>query len=147
MDKIQGNEQVKISLTGQLENKEIFEEITDKKPLTLTLGSGTLFPALEKALAGMEPGETRTIQIPPEYAYGPHIKNLVQTINKSVFGSRLDPKPGMILALNLDNDGKNEKVPATVISENEDTIIVDYNHPLAGKSLTYTITLLGIIKP
>lgn len=145
MQKIKGNEQISITLTGKLENGEIFTETQNDNPLTLTLGSNTLFSELERALTGMEPGETRTVQIPAEYAYGLHHKNLVQSISKSVFGSHLDPKPGMILALNLENNGTKQQVPATVISSSKDTIIVDYNHPLAGKPLIYTVTLHRII--
>ncbi len=145
MQKVQGSERIIITYVGELDNGEIFEEATDSNPIDLTLGSQTLFPALEHSLIGMEPGETRTIKIPAEYAYGPHHKNLVQSISRSVFSAHIKPEPGMTLALNLDNNGNKEQVPATVISTNKDNVILDYNHPLAGKKLTYTVTLLQII--
>jgi len=145
MHKIKGNEHIKITYTGTLEDGEIFEEISEDNPQELTLGSNKLLPALEKALIGMQKGETRSIRIPAEYGFGPHNKNLVQTIDRSVFAGRIEPKVGMIMALSIEKNKRKEQIPATVISVDDSQVIVDYNHPLSGKTLYYTITLVEII--
>ncbi len=93
---------------------------------------------------GMNPGETRTIHIQPEDAYGPHYSNLVHDIKREVFKGKLEPKPGMILSLTIEKDGQDQQVPTTVLAVNNDSVTVDYNHPLAGKILTYTVTLHAI---
>jgi FKBP-type peptidyl-prolyl cis-trans isomerase 2 len=120
------------------------DQVAQGKPRSFTLGMGKLFPALEITLIGMRPGTNRSVTVDPEDAYGPHYKNLIHNVNRSSFGDRLDPKPGMILSLSVERDGKEEQVPATVISVNNESVTVDYNHPLAGKAINYTITLHAI---
>ncbi len=140
------NKQVVISLEGALENGEIFEQTPDDHPLLIALGQNNIFPELEKALENMQPGETRTIPLEPENAYGPHHDDLVQTVDMSAFSNNIQPSPGMILSLNVEKDGRQEKVPATVINVNGRKVTIDYNHPLAGKSVVYTLTMHEILQ-
>ncbi len=135
---------VSISYTATLESGEVFEKVPASKPIHLAIGSGKVLKAVEASLLGMNPGESRTVNIQPEDAFGPHHKTLVHDIKRSVFDGKFDPKPGMILSLTVKKDGKNEKVPATILSVDSENVTVDYNHPLAGKVLTYTVTLHAI---
>lgn len=135
---------VSISYTATLENGEVFERVPAGKPIHLAIGSGKVLRAVEASLLGMNPGETRTVQIQPEDAFGPYYNNLVHDINRSVFEGKIDPKPGMVLSMALEKDGKKEQIPATVLAVNSENVTVDYNHPLAGKVLTYTVTLHAI---
>jgi FKBP-type peptidyl-prolyl cis-trans isomerase 2 len=135
---------VSISYTVTLESGEVVEKVPASKPIHLSIGSGRVLKAVEASLLGMNPGETRTIRILPEDAYGTHHANLVHDIKRSLFSGRIDPKPGMILSLTLKKDGRDEQVPATVIAVNSETVTVDYNHPLAGKILIYDVTLHAI---
>ena len=93
----------------------------------------------------MEPGEVKTIRLEPEDAYGPHHQNLVQTLPAVNFPHTIQPAPGMILSLAVDREGKQEKVPATVVSTKDDSVTVDFNHPLAGKTVIYTVKLHKIV--
>ncbi len=135
---------VSISYTATIENDEIVEKIPASKPVYLSIGSGKVLKAVEASLLGMEPGETRIVTIQPEDAYGFHHENLVHEIHSSVFKDRIEPEPGMILSLAIEKDGRQQQVPATVLAVNNDTVTVDYNHPLAGKPVTYTVTLHAI---
>lgn len=144
MTVVQPGDTVTISFTATLETGEIVEQIKKEKPRSYTLGQGKLFPAVEITLLGMKSGTSRTVTIDPEDAYGTHHKDLVHTISRSNFGNKLNPKPGMILSLALEKDGQEHQVPATVISVNNEQVTVDYNHPLAGKKITYTILLHSI---
>ena len=135
---------VTITYTAALENGELIDKSPEDKPFVLSIGRGTLFPAVEACLFGMEPGQTRQINVQPEDAYGHHLEELVQEIPLANFKGKIDPKPGMILALTVQKDGENHKVPATVVSVSEDTVTVDYNHPLAGEVIVYTVTLVAI---
>ena len=139
--KMNKNRQVVASLKGSLENGEVFEQTPEDHPLLIDLGQNNIFPLLEKALENMQPGETRTISLAPEDAYGPHHKDLVQIINMSTFNGSIQPKPGMILSLNMERDGRQEKVPASVVDIEDEKVIIDFNHPLAGKSVIYTLTV------
>jgi len=146
MKKDQKNRQAAIFFQGKLENGEVFEKTPPDHPLIITLGQGQFFPVIEKELVEMKPGETRTFTLSPEQAYGPRHEYLVQTINRSsVFGNRIDPRPGTILSLTLEGETGPEKVPATVVSSSPDHVTVDYNHPLAGKNVIYEVILHSFI--
>ena len=123
---------------------EVIAEAPESAPVTVSIGSGALSLAVEAALMGMSPGESRTLEIQPEDAFGPYDPRLRQDIPREVFGERLDPRPGMILALNVDRDGARRQVPATVLAADQRTVTVDYNHPLAGKVITWEVRLLAI---
>jgi len=146
MQEEQKNKKVAILFKGKLENGEVFEETPDDHPLVFSLGMNIFFPEIEKEISKMKPGETRSIELTPEQAYGPYYDNLIQTIDRSVLEDRTDPKPGMVLSFTLEGKNGPEKVPATVISASENEISVDYNHPLAGKSVIYDVTLHSFIK-
>jgi len=135
---------VSITYTAALENGEIIDKNPDDKPFIVPIGRSTLFPAVEACLFGMEPGQTRQINVEPEDAYGHHLKELVQKIPLETFKGKIEPKPGMILALDVKSDGEPHKVPATVVSVHDDMVTLDYNHPLAGEVIVYTVTLIGI---
>ncbi len=135
---------VSIHYRAALENGEVIEESDKDKPVTLDIGRGRLFAAVEACLFGMEPGETRVINVQPEDAYGHHVEDLVQEIPLANFKGKIEPKPGMVLSLNLQRDGQDHRIPATVVSVGDETVTVDYNHPLAGKVIVYTVTLVGI---
>ncbi|CAK8717243.1 MAG: FKBP-type peptidyl-prolyl cis-trans isomerase SlpA [Candidatus Electronema aureum] len=131
-----------IRYTAALENGELIEK-TDK-PVTVSIGSGTVCPAVEACLFGMEPGQTRVIRVQPEDAYGLHLPELVQDIPLAAFQGKLVPQSGMILSLNVQREGQNCQVPATVTAVRNDTVTVDYNHPLAGQIIVYTVNLVSI---
>ncbi|MGX9728894.1 MAG: FKBP-type peptidyl-prolyl cis-trans isomerase [Candidatus Electronema sp. VV] len=133
---------VTITYTAALENGEVIE--APDKPLTLPIGSGVVCRAVEACLFGMEPGQTRMIRVQPEDAYGLRQPELVQKIPLAAFKGRIDPKPGMILSLNVQREGRACPVPATVTAVANDVITVDYNHPLAGQVIVYTVKLIGI---
>ena len=126
MQKLKEGDYVTISYDGMLENGEIFESATADNPFEFVVGEKSVFPSFETGLIGMAPGETRTIKVGPEEAYGPHREELVQTLNRSAFGEKIAPQPGMILAVNGEQ------------------VSVDYNHPLAGQELLYRITIQAI---
>jgi FKBP-type peptidyl-prolyl cis-trans isomerase SlpA len=134
---------VTIRYTAALENGELMEK-TDK-PVAVSIGSGTICPAVEACLFGMEIGQSRVIRVQPEDAYGLHLPELVQDIPLTAFkGSKLTPQPGMILSLNVQREGQNCQIPATVTAVQNDTVTVDYNHPLAGQIIVYTVNLVSI---
>lgn len=135
---------VSVSYTATLPSGEVLESAPSTKPVTLTIGSGRILKAVEASLLGMEAGQTRTVHIQPEDAYGPYYKALVHEVPRATFAGRIDPKPGMILSLAVEKDGVQQQVPATVLAAGNETVTVDYNHPLAGRVITYTVTVHAI---
>lgn len=137
---------VSVSYTASLPTGEVIESTPESKPITLTIGSGRILQAVEASLMGMEIGQSKTVHIQPEDAYGPYHKALVHEMPRSTFGGKIDPKPGMILSLAIDKEGVSQQVPATVLAATNSTVTVDYNHPLAGMVITYTVRLHAIAK-
>jgi FKBP-type peptidyl-prolyl cis-trans isomerase 2 len=138
---------VSVSYTATLPSGEVIESAPPTEPITLTIGSGRILKAVEASLMGMEPGQNKTVHIQPEDAYGPYHKALVQEVDRSTFaGRQIDPKPGMLLSLAVEKDGVKQQVPATVLAAGNETVTIDYNHPLAGRVIIYTVTLHAIAK-
>lgn len=144
MQKAQLNDKVSIKYTGKLENGTTFQIISESEPLIITIGSHDVPPTLEQALVGMSIGEQKLVRLEPDEGYGIRRKDLLQTLNKESFGKKANLQMGTILSLSLEKDGQTHKIPATIVESNQDTIVVDYNHPLAGHNLFYDVTLIAI---
>ncbi|MBW6519822.1 MAG: peptidylprolyl isomerase [Desulfoarculaceae bacterium] len=144
MKQVQQNDKVTITYTGKLENGTIFQTSTATEPLIFTVGSHDVPPTLEQALIGMSAGEQKLVRLEPDEGYGPRRKDLLQTINKDIISDKISPQIGMILSLKVEKDGQEHQVPATVVETGNNTLVVDYNHPLAGHTLIYDITVVSI---
>ncbi len=140
------NDTVTISYIGKLENGTIFQEATATEPVTITIGNHDLPPTLEQALMGMAVGESKKTRIEPDEGYGPRRKDLLQTISRNTLGAKVAPQMGMVLSLQVEKDGNPHQIPATIVEITNDTITVDYNHPLAGHNLVYELKVEAISK-
>ena len=140
MEKIKNGDTVTVNYTGKLEDGTIFDSslIEGRTPLVTTLGQGQLIPGFENGLIGMSVGETRTIEIEPENAYGEPNPMLIQEVEKSKVPAEV--KVGDQL------QGMNQHGPVNVtVSEiKEDTVVLDMNHPLAGKKLIFDLEVVSI---
>jgi FKBP-type peptidyl-prolyl cis-trans isomerase 2 len=144
MQPAQLGDRITILYDGKLENDEVFESSSDTGPISFTLGDGSVMPAFEAAIIGMLPGETKIIKIMPENAYGLHIPELVHKVSRAAVNPDCEITPGMVVGLNMEVEGKMQKVPATITSLEGEQVTVDFNHPLAGQELLYRITLQSI---
>lgn len=132
---------VKVHYTGKLDDDTIFDTSVERDPLQFTIGEGRLIPDFEKAVVGMNPGESKTIQIPADKAYGPHHEEMVMVVGRNEFPKDLEPKIDQRLQVQ-NSSGQVFAVTVTAISEANVTL--DANHPLAGKDLTFNIQLAEI---
>ena len=137
---VSGN-RVKIHYTGKLDDGTEFDSSAGRDPLEFELGSGQVIAGFDKAVEGMAIGESKSVTIPPEDAYGPRQDQMVQDVPKSALPNELTPTEGMALQTR-DQEGKTIRLTVTAV--NEETITVDANHPLAGKTLTFDIELVAI---
>ena len=144
MSTITANSKVTIAYEGKLDNGEPFKTVSEKSPQTFTVGQHQLPPTLEQALMGLKEGDTKKVRVPPEEGYGARQKMLLHTISRRSLGEKITPKPGMILSMKVNKDGTDHQVPATVMEVSHETVVIDYNHPLAGHHLTYYVTILKV---
>ncbi len=140
MTQVKDGDSVKVHYTGTLTDGTVFDSSRDREPLEFTLGSGMLIPGFEAAVIGMGVGNTTKVTIAPEDAYGDVNEDLVLDIPASQVPPHITPEVGMMLQLQTD-DGVMEVVIAAV---NEDNIVLDANHPLAGQELTFEIEVVEI---
>ena len=146
MQRVSENDSVTIVYDGLLSTGEKFDSSQDTGPLQFQLGDGSVLPAFEQAVLGMAAQETRSITVLAKDAYGLKNEELIITVNRRSFADQ-PLAEGMILGMNMEQDGQQHKVPATVLSVAAETVTVDFNHPLAGQDITYQITLLSIDTP
>lgn len=132
---------VKVHYTGTLEDGSVFDTSLEREPLEFTLGQGQLIRGFEQAVVGMRVGESKTVNIPADQAYGPYNNELISVIERDKLPENLDPEVGQQLQAQQ-SDGQIRIV--TVIDVSETSITVDANHPLAGKDLTFEIELVEI---
>lgn len=141
MSQVKANDTVKLHYTGKLSDGQVFDSSVQREPLEVTLGQGQLIPGFEKGLVDMKVNDKKTITIPKEEAYGEIQKELFQPIPKENLPQEIKPEVGMGL-VSKNPDGSERQL--RVAEVNEDHIVVDANHPLAGKDLTFDLELLEI---
>jgi peptidylprolyl isomerase len=141
MSNAQYGDTVTVHYTGQLENGDVFADSKDEDPIEITIGDGKFIPGLEKGLVGMEVGETKTVTLTPEEAFGTRHQELVMKVGRSQFPKNLVPAIGQQLQVRYENDNILE---VTVTDIDEETVSLDANHPLAGYTLTFNIKLIAV---
>lgn len=133
---------VRIHYTGTLDDGTQFDSSAGKEPLEFALGGGQVIPGFDRAVDGMTIGESKTVTIPPEDAYGMRHEQLVQQVSRSTLPEDLEPAIGMQLR-SQSPDGKT--LDLTVTAVEEESITLDANHPLSGQALTFAIELVEIL--
>lgn len=142
MSKVKDGDTVKVHYTGKLEDGSVFDSSVSRDPLEVTLGEGKLIPGFEKAVVGLEVGDKTTANITSADAYGERRDDLEVTIEREQLPEDIEPEVGMQLQLNQPNG---QPVPVQITKVEEENIIIDANHPLAGKDLTFDIELIEIV--
>lgn len=146
MNKVENKDILTITFTGTLDNGEVFMDINADEPMKVVIGESELPPTVEIGVMGMSKGQTRKFRVPPEEGYGPRLKELVHEVPKHLFKQEITPRPGMILSQKVEKDGVEQQVPATITEVTDDSVVIDYNHPLAGHHLTFDLTIVEITK-
>ena len=142
MAEAKNGDTVKIHYTGKLDDGTVFDTSVERDPLQFTVGEGKLIPDFEQAVVGMNPGESKTIQIPAENAYGPHHQEMIMVVERSQFPEDLKPEVGQQLQV---RQADSQDFVVTVMAVSDSKVTLDGNHPLAGKDLTFDIQLAEIV--
>ena len=140
--KAENGNKVKVNYTLKI-NNEVVETSVGSLPLEFTIGEKKMITGFEKGLVDMTIGESKTINIPSDEAYGPRKEDRIFEFDKSKAPESFDPQIGQQVQMHRP-DGKNFAV--TVLGRTDKGYSMDANHPLAGKDLTFDIELLEIDK-
>ena len=141
MTQAKDGDNVKIHYKGKLDDGSVFDSSEGKDPLEFKVGEGNIIPGVEEAVVGMAPEETKETTVPPEKAYGEYRDDMVIEVERSQFPEHITPELGQQLEL---KQSEGENIVVTVTDVGEEKVTLDANHPLAGKDLTFEITLKEI---
>jgi peptidylprolyl isomerase len=133
---------VTVEYTGSLPDGTVFDTNVNETPLTFIIGQGNVI--FDEYVRGMSQGETRTVTIPVDKAYGPYNPGLVHVVNRLTLPANITPVVGGVLKITRQPDGAIALVK--VLNVTPTTITWDENHALAGKDLVFTIRLIEIQK-
>ncbi len=133
-------DKVAVDYTGTLEDSTEFDSSRDREPLEFTVGAGQMIAGFDAAVVGMKVGETKTVTIPPEQAYGLHRDDRVLRFEREEFSGSL-PSVGDKIPL---QNAMGQVVYYAVVEVTPDYVAVDTNHELAGKTLIFEITMVSI---
>lgn len=142
MKKAQSGDTVQVHYKGTLSDGELFDSSAGREPLAFQLGSGQVIKGFDDGVTGMEIGDKKTIQIPCEDAYGPINEELLINFERSQIPSDIPLEPGT--TLNMHQEGNGQVVAVVIKEVADDYVILDANHALAGKDLTFELELVGI---
>ncbi len=138
---LEAGTRVLVHYTGTLDDGTQFDSSRDREPLEVILGQDMVIAGFEQAILGMEPGQTVTVTIPEEKAYGPHHEEMVIRVPKESFPPEITPAVGEQLILRSP-DGN--ELPALIVDVDDEEATLDANHPLAGFALTFEIELISV---
>ncbi len=133
--------QVKLHFALQLEDGETVDSTFDKEPATLTIGDGNLPEGFESCLYGLVEGDKKSFTVLPEKAFGQHNPSNVQRVSRADFTNVDELEEGMIMGF---TDKAGGELPGVITEINEQQVTVDFNHPLAGRTLTFKIEILDV---
>lgn len=139
--KASSGDKVQVHYTGKLDSGEVFDSSSGRDPLSFELGSGQVIPGFERAVEGMEVGETREVRIEPDDAYGQRRDDLRMQVPRTQFPDDVDPSVGDAMRLQDPNGGQHM---ARVVDTSENEVTLDLNHPLAGQALNFELTLVDV---
>ena len=143
MSKAKSGDKVRIHYTGKLDDGTQFDSSAGREPLEFDLGGGGVIPGFDSAVDGMAVGESKSVKIESEEAYGPRHEELIQDVPKSELPDDIELSVG----LQLQAQSPEGKVMRFMIAAvTEEVITLDGNHPLAGQSLNFDIELVEIVE-
>jgi peptidylprolyl isomerase len=140
MAQAKSGDTVRVHYTGTMADGEVFDSSEGHDPLQFTLGEGSVIQGFDDAVTGMQVGEEKTVTIPADEAYGPQRDEMLLRVPRGEFPPDLEVEVGQQLQM---AQGDNVFV-VTVRQVEEDVVVLDANHPLAGKDLTFKLHLVDI---
>lgn len=132
--------EVTLHFALKLENGDVVDSTFDKQPATFKVGDGNLLPGFESALFGFKAGDKRTVQVLPEHGFGQPNPQNVQTMPRSQFKD-MELSDGLLVIF---HDAANAELPGVVKAFDDSQVTIDFNHPLAGKTLSFDVEIIEV---
>lgn len=120
----------------------VVDSTLDRQPATFTVGDGNLLPGFEQSLFGLKAGDKRSILLEAANAFGPRNPDNIQVMRRSLFSRDMLLEPGVVISF---ADQSKAELPGVVVEVSDDQVTVDFNHPLAGKDLTFQVEIINVV--
>ena len=125
----------------RLQSGEVIDSNFDREPATFTVGDGNLLLGFEKAIYGLREGDRQTVLVKPEDSFGQRNSSNVQEIPRAQFGADIELSEGLMLSF---ADAQKTELPGVVSRFDDEVVVVDFNHPLAGREILFEVAILQI---
>jgi peptidylprolyl isomerase len=142
MRQVTNGDTVRVHYTGTFDDGSQFDSSAGREPIEVTIGTGQVIPGFENALVGMAEGDAKSVTLEPEHAYGDSDDRLVQVVERTRIPAEIDLDVGGVLQA---SDSAGNPMRLTVVEFDDDSVTLDANHPLAGKTLTFELQLVGFV--
>ncbi|MFH1278096.1 MAG: peptidylprolyl isomerase [Candidatus Eisenbacteria bacterium] len=142
MARVKQGDRIRINYKGSLDDGTMFDANESGKPFEFEVGAGRVIPGFDRGVVGMSAGDVKRVEVAPEDAYGPYRPDLCVEVEKSRLGEGIELTVGQPVQIRRSGD---MSVIGHLKAIRESDILVDANHPLAGKKLTFDIELLEIL--
>lgn len=140
--RVRPGDRIRVAYIGTFADGRQFDSSEGREPLEFTVAAGEVIPGFDKAVLGMRRNETRSVVVPPDEGYGPLLEEMVVEVERSMIPKNEQLMVGSILEAQIE-DGRNLEVQVIELTEN--AVVLDGNHPLAGKDLHFEIQLLEFV--
>lgn len=141
---IERGSKVTLHFSLKLDDGSVVDRTPSEKPASLIIGDGNLPEGFEETLYGLASGEDRVSRIPPEKAFGMPNPNNVHRVPRGSFASGVELEEGLVISF---TDAANSELPGVVRNFDDEMVEVDFNHPLAGRHLTFEVQILDVQIP
>ena len=141
MSKAKKSDSVKVHYTGTLTDGSVFDSSREAEPLEFTIGGGQLIKGFDEAIPGMAIGDTKTVTILSEEAYGSLNEEMIFQVERAQFAADMTPEVGQQFQIDTPDE---QQMVVTITEIDGDQITLDANHPLAGQDLTFELELMEI---
>lgn len=142
MTAVKAGDTVRIHYTGTLKDGTTFDSSQGREPLEFTVGSGQIIPGLDKAIPGMAVGDSKSVDVPCDEAYGPVHPEARQEMPRAQIPDHIPLEAGAQLQM---RNEAGQTVPVIVAEVSDESVTLDANHPLAGQDLTFAIELVEVV--
>ncbi len=133
---------VRLHYAGSLADGTVFDSSAERGPIEVTLGGGQVIPGFEAAVMGMAEGETKNVTLEPADAYGQHNAELIHVVERTRIPAEIELEVGGAIQA---SDGDGNAIRLMVLEIDDERVTLDANHPLAGKALTFELTLVEFV--
>ncbi|OUS29982.1 peptidylprolyl isomerase [Gammaproteobacteria bacterium 45_16_T64] len=136
------NKRVTLHFSVVLLDGTLLDTTKEKDPATFVVGDGNLLPGFEESIYGLKAGDKRSVVLEAEQAFGPYNDDNLQRMHRSRFKQGLVLEPGTVISF---ADKSKAEIPGVIKSVEGDDVVIDFNHPLAGRDLTFEVEIINVV--